>query len=134
MNRILEWTIVAVSGGFIAASMFAMTARPLSSLSPISLNFWVLSVAIFACGLLSSLVLVDLKRAFLAAPGIAVFGSLIYVAAVWAPAIAQPEFAAHLFNYALVQSVPVFVVTIVLATLGAVAGTFLNTSIREIDL
>lgn len=134
MSRATEWLLVTVAGGIASAAAFAMTADPLQSLGPMDLSFWLVSLVIAMIGLLAALVLVDLKRVFGGAVGMSLFATLFYGLALWSPAAEMGHYATHLLNYAMVQAVPVLIITLVLATLGALIGTVINSSVREYDL
>jgi hypothetical protein len=134
VGKFSEWLLVAVSGGIAAAAAFAMTAEPLQTLGPLEISFWLVTVIITLVAILAALILVDLKRVFGCALGLSFFASLFYGLALWSPAAQLGHYSTHLLNYAMVQAVPVLIITIVLATLGALVGTFINTSVREFDL
>lgn len=134
MSRWIEWLAVSLSGGVVSAAAFAMTAEPLAPLGLLEVSFWLTALIIVLAGVLGTLVLIDLKRAFSAAIGMAVLATLIYALAIWSPAAPLGHYSTHLLNYAMVQAVPVLIVTVVLAALGALIGTVLNTSVREYDL
>jgi hypothetical protein len=134
VNRLLEWLLVVISCGLVAAAAFAMTADPLKPLSLLQISFWALAVVILIAAVISSLVLVDLKRAFGGALAIGMFAALFYGLALWSPAVQLGHYSTHLLNYAMIQAVPVLIITLVLATLGALIGTFVNASVREFDL
>jgi hypothetical protein len=129
-----EWVIVVIAGSFIAAASFALTSEPLSPLGLISVSFWVSALIIFVSAVLAALVLIDLKRVFLTVPGIALLSAFIYGATLMSPAASLGHYANHLWNYTLVQSVPIIIITLVLTALGVMAGTIINTSVREYDL
>ena len=126
--------VVVLACGLISAAVFGLAADPLSPLGLMSVSFWIAAPFILASGLLGSLVLVDLKRTFLAAPLTALLAASLYSATLMAPAATMSHYANHLWSYALVQSIPVLVITMALVAIGAMAGTIINTSVREFDL
>lgn len=134
MTRWGEWVAVIVASAFCAASTFAMSAQPLERLGFISFPFWLSAGVIFATGVLIALVLIDLKRVFISVPAVAVLATILYAATLMAPSVTMSYYTVRLGNYALVQSVPVVIITLVATAIGALAGTIVNTSIREYDL
>ncbi|MEX2425627.1 MAG: hypothetical protein WD401_02590 [Thermomicrobiaceae bacterium] len=132
--RIGEWAIVVIAGGLVAAAVFGLSAEPLAPLGLIDLSFWLAALVILVTGVLASLILVDLRRAFLTAPGIAVLAALFYSATLISPAATLGHYLNHLRNYALIQSVPVVILTLALIALGVLIGTVINSSVREYDL
>jgi hypothetical protein len=134
MRSTSEWAVVVIAGGFIAAAAFALTSEPLSPLGLVSVSFWVTALIIFVSAVLASLVLIDLKRAFLTVPGIALLSAVIYGATLMSPVASLGHYTNHLWNYTLVQSVPIIIITLVITALGVMAGTIINTSVREYDL
>jgi hypothetical protein len=133
-GRLLEWLLVVASAGITSAAMFALIAEPLKPLGPLGTSFWIASLIILTTGVLASLVLVDLKRAFLVAPVSALLAAALYGGVLMSPAVELDPYRYHLLNYSLVQSVPVVVITLALLALGVMAGTVINTSVREYDL
>jgi hypothetical protein len=133
-GRLLEWLLVVASVGITSAAMFALTAEPLKPLGFLGISFWIVSVIILTTGMLASLVLIDFKRVFLAVPSSALLAAVLYGAVLMSPAVQLDPYRYHLLNYALVQSVPVMVITLALLALGVMAGTVINTSVREYDL
>jgi hypothetical protein len=134
MRVFAELVLVCTLAGLIVAALFVMTIQPLAPMSIWEMAFWLLAALIFFVSLTATLILVDLKRAFGAVPGVSLVATLFYVLVLWSPALTMSHYSTHLLNYALVQSVPVFLITVVLAAVGAMAGTFINNSIREFDL
>jgi hypothetical protein len=134
IGRIGEGVATTVAAGVIAATTFAMTAEPLAPLGFLEISFYITALIILLCGVLIALVLIDLKRVFIAAMLTGLVAAIIYTAALMTPAISLGHYTNHLWNYALVQSVPVIIITLVATAIGAMAGTFINTSVREIDL
>lgn len=132
--RLGEWAIVVIAGGLVSAAAFGLSAEPLAPLGVVDLSFWLAAIVILGTGLLASLILVDLRRAFLSAPGIAILAAVIYSVTLISPAATLGHLLNHLRNYALIQSVPVVVLTLALIGLGVLIGTFINTSVREYDL
>jgi hypothetical protein len=134
IGRLSEWILTTLFAGLVAAAAFGMTAEPLAPLGPLSISFYLSALVMFLGGALIALALVDLKRAFTSVLVSTFVATIIYGAALMTPAISLGHYTNHLWNYALVQSVPVVIITLVATATGAIAGTFINTSIREIDL
>lgn len=134
MSRGFEWLLVVIAAGLISTAALSMAADPLSELGPVGLPFWAVALIILMAGLLASLVLIDLRRAFLTAPAVAVLAAVLFIAVLIVPSLSMGHYAAHLGNFALIRSIPVFIITAVLMAIGAMAGTILNTSVREYDL
>jgi hypothetical protein len=133
-GRITEWVITTLAAGLTAAAAFALTAEPLAPLGVIEISFYIVALIILLCGVLIALVLIDLKRVFISALLTGIVATIVYGAALMTPAISLGHYTNHLWNYALVQSVPVVIITLVATAIGAITGTFINTSVREIDL
>ena len=134
MSRTLQWLTTVSASGVVSTAAFSMTAQPLATLSVVEISFWLAAGLILTVAILSSIVLIDLKRVFVAAPGVALVATVLYAGLLWSPAMSMPEYSSHLLNYALVQSVPVFIVTLLLSLLGSLIGTILNASFRELEL
>jgi hypothetical protein len=134
IGRNVEWLLSVGSAALIAAGAFSVTAEPLAPMGMLTISFWVTAIILISSGVLLALVLIDLKRVFLGVPAIALLATLFYGAALMTPAVQMNHYANHLWNYALVQSVPVVIITLVTIAMGALAGTIINTSVREFDL
>jgi hypothetical protein len=134
MRPFAEWLVVSAFGALVVAAAFAMSVQPLEPLGVLSISFWVLAVIVTLVGLASALVLVDLKRTFGGALSVSFLATVIYALALWSPAAFMDHYSTHLFNYALVQAVPVLLISVVCLAVGAMIGTFINNSVREFDL
>lgn len=134
MTRFTQWLIVVLCSGLVGAASFALAAEPLQPMGPVRFSFWIAAGIILVVGVLSALVLVDLKRAFSSALGASLFATIFYVLAIWSPSVSMGQYSTHLMNYALIQAIAVASVTAGLVALGVLIGTIINTSIREYDL
>lgn len=134
MGRWSEWLLVVIAGAMISAAGFAMAAEPLAPLGIREVSFWLTAGITLLAGMLGTLVLVDLMRAFSAALAMAILAMGIYALAIWSPAVWMDQYSTHLLNYAMVQAIPVLVITVGLAAVGALIGTVINTSVRDYDL
>lgn len=134
MGRWSEWLLVVIAGAMISAAGFAMAAEPLAPLGILEVSFWLTAAVSLLAGMLGTLVLIDLMRAFSAALGMAILAMGIYALAIWSPAVWMDQYSTHLLNYAMVQAIPVLIITVGLAAVGALVGTVINTSARDYDL
>lgn len=120
--------------GWVHCGLFASAASSLGPMALVQPSYWIAALGSIGVGVLLALLVIELRllvvEVVLAAIAATAFYGLLLVSAI----PGAPSFAVRLTNFALVQMVPVFFLSLFLGLIGALVGTMINSSARGYEL
>jgi hypothetical protein len=120
--------------GWIMAALYAAAASTLGPGALVQLPYWATVVGDLAVGAWLALLTVDLRRTAVSVLVASVVAGATYYLLLVSAATGAPDYYSQLSDFALVQIVPVLLLSLFLALIGSLVGTAINASARGIEL
>ena len=123
-----------VLAGWIMAALYASAASAVGPQSLVPLPYWITAVGDVVVGVWLALLAIDLRRMVIEVAASSVVAAAGYFALLVSAATGARDYYTRLADYAVVQIVPVLLLSLFLALIGSLLGTVINASARGIEL
>ena len=123
-----------ILAGWVMAALYAAAASTVGPQSLVPLPYWMTAVGDVVVGAWLALLAIELRRMVIEVAASSVVAAVAYFALLVSAATGAPDYYAQLIDYALVEIVPVLLLSLFLALIGSLVGTVINASARGIEL